>query len=1064
MTNFSRISLGFVLYFLLMPLAYSAEPLPESLAFLEKQRLAAWQTYTPDSWSLSEGAEGTHENDMLSLTAHGGHTRWLSSAVPVAPGSLLRFHMKAGSPDGAGSNPCGIFGLSQDYSVAASATPQEMPGYTCQLRDNQENMQLSCGQWESTGTFQFSDVCAAPVVPVFGGLQSSRDESCVLPLAAGESIHGGHYLYNILNAGIHGNYDRALCSHNASFNTNRWCLSEGSEVVYKISLVPWLLKEQGTLEQGQPLEMSDVILDFSLCYYNAGQAVLDVSLDGQTWQTAGQIADRSSLKIDTVNELLGKSALTEFYFRIRGEKLDDSGSVNLQVSDIKVNANLNSASFEGNGQTVYAETTGPCQDGKLELIPLFFGEDYSFHALVRGDKTDAASLESLLPRVSRKGQEQATTQDDWNVHITSQSSDGTQALVSFVWRHQSDSEPLCVKWTGNPSFQYEMQIPFFVNQCYTRYAAKATGKSDGVTVSWCEQDYKVPKEPKLMEIQTAEPIAMAAAGNDFESFQLVIYADKESPELTGITATVADAVDDQGHTIAAAKMDLRYAYYHEVTSSTDSTGVCGWWPDALVPLEKGADGCGAPLNITPGCNQPIWFTVHVPAGTPAGTYSSSVTLKSNDGRLDLTVPWQITVWDFEIPQKNRLETAFGMSIWNAFRYQNCQTDEDRRTVLEFYLKNFSEHRISPYNCTPLDEYVISWDTEADPPQAHLETQSYDREMKRVLEKYHFTNFVIRVPGLGGGTFEERYEPKIKDFGQETPQFHALFGSMMQKLQNHLEELGVLDGAYIYWFDEPEPKDYDFVANGFSLLSKYGPKINRMLTEEPSDAFVQALDQKETNIDIWCPISNNFSEKESAKRMADGERFWWYVCTGPKAPFCTLFIDHAATELRVWHWQTFERHITGTLVWESLYWTSPSAFPKSAQNPYLDPMGYVAGGPAGTKSYWGNGDGRFLYPPLAAAVPGRNDGKPILEEPVCSIRWEMIREGVEDYHLLLMLKELAETQKETLTESQKERLADVFNMTPITKSLTEFTLTPVPIYQQRQKIADLIMELQPAKDK
>ena len=75
------------------------------------------------------------------------------------------------------------------------------------------------------------------------------------------------------------------------------------------------------------------------------------------------------------------------------------------------------------------------------------------------------------------------------------------------------------------------------------------------------------------------------------------------------------------------------------------------------------------------------------------------------------------------------------------------------------------------------------------------------------------------------------------------------------------------------------------------------------------------------IDIWCPLTPIYNHDAAQQRRAHGERFWWYVCCGPHAPYCTLFIDHPATDLRVWLWQTWQRNIVGVLVWESTYWTS-----------------------------------------------------------------------------------------------------------------------------------------------
>ncbi|MHB8901605.1 MAG: DUF4091 domain-containing protein, partial [Thermoguttaceae bacterium] len=263
--------------------------------------------------------------------------------------------------------------------------------------------------------------------------------------------------------------------------------------------------------------------------------------------------------------------------------------------------------------------------------------------------------------------------------------------------------------------------------------------------------------------------------------------------------------------------------------------------------------------------------------------------------------------------------------------------------------------------------------------------------------------------------------------------------------------GWLDMAFVYWFDEPDPKDYEFVANGMKRLEKYAPGLVRMITEQPEAEF-------DAHVNVWCPVSHNYDHAAAEARRALGERFWWYVCTGPKAPYCTLFIDHPATELRVWHWQTWQRKIVGTLVWESNYWTSSAAFPDSAQNPYEDPMGYVSGysTPRGTKSFWGNGDGRFIYPPLSAATPS---SRPVLEAPVTSIRWEMLREGVEDYEYLYLLRQKLAERKD-LPEAERARWEGLLEVPEaITGDMTTFTPHPGPIYERRQAVAEAIERLE-----
>jgi hypothetical protein len=280
----------------------------------------------------------------------------------------------------------------------------------------------------------------------------------------------------------------------------------------------------------------------------------------------------------------------------------------------------------------------------------------------------------------------------------------------------------------------------------------------------------------------------------------------------------------------------------------------------------------------------------------------------------------------------------------------------------------------------------------------------------------------------------------------------MFSSYVRQLESHFRERGWLDMAYVYWFDEPEPRDYDFVAQGMRRLKQSAPGLRRMLTEEPGDNVLAGL------VDIWCPVSPNYDQAAADKRRALGERFWWYVCTGPKAPYCTLFIDHPATELRVWHWQTWQRQIAGTLVWQTNYWTSEAAYPDQAQNPYEDPMGYVSGysTPRGVKRYWGNGDGRFIYPPLAAAVPGRSGGEGVIAPPVSSIRWEMLREGVEDYEYLYLLRELLQQRRGSLPPEDVRRCESLLTVpAEVTNEMTKFTTDPAPIYQHRRAVAAAI---------
>ncbi|MBN1852996.1 MAG: DUF4091 domain-containing protein, partial [Pirellulales bacterium] len=130
-----------------------------------------------------------------------------------------------------------------------------------------------------------------------------------------------------------------------------------------------------------------------------------------------------------------------------------------------------------------------------------------------------------------------------------------------------------------------------------------------------------------------------------------------------------------------------------------------------------------------------------------------------------------------------------------------------------------------------------------------------------------------------------------------------------------------------------------------------------------------------------------------------------------------------------------------------------------QDPYADPMGWVSGysTPPGTRRAWGNGDGRFLYPPEAAAN-GR-PAKPVLDPPVSSIRLEMLRDGIEDYEYLFLLKNLISKRTGQLTDRQVAEIQQFLTVPPeITSDMTHFTTDPTPIEIRRQAIARAIEAL------
>jgi len=326
--------------------------------------------------------------------------------------------------------------------------------------------------------------------------------------------------------------------------------------------------------------------------------------------------------------------------------------------------------------------------------------------------------------------------------------------------------------------------------------------------------------------------------------------------------------------------------------------------------------------------------------------------------------------------------------------------------------------------------------ESGPQGAHIEVDftQWDPWLEKYVDGLGFQSFRLPISYM-----PRRDAPgRVGSYEQGSEAYDRIVGDYLHTLQEHLREKGWLDVAYAYWVDEPAPEHYENVRYGMRLLDEYAPDIRRMLTEQPEPDLVGF-------VDIWCPVLHNYAEEAARERQAAGDVMWWYVCTGPKAPFAGLFTDHNAVDLRIWQWMSWKYDVTGSLIWATNYWYSPQRTRETGeyQNPWDDPMSYRSGG----GGWWGNGDGRFIYPPK---VDPNSEHEPIVTGPVDSVRWEMLREGLEDYEYFATLSRLA---------GDDAAAAALLRIEPeIIESPREFTRDPQPLYARRAAIAEAIERL------
>jgi len=335
----------------------------------------------------------------------------------------------------------------------------------------------------------------------------------------------------------------------------------------------------------------------------------------------------------------------------------------------------------------------------------------------------------------------------------------------------------------------------------------------------------------------------------------------------------------------------------------------------------------------------------------------------------------------------------------------------------------------------------------------LDFTEFDYAAERYLDEFGFNSFRLNLEGMGSGTYYSREEGVFEGFKQGTPEYDKLMHQYLGQIEKHLRDKEWLGKEYVYWFDEPGKRDYPFVREGMELIKKSAPGITTFLTE--NDPGPEIMDVT----DITCTIWHKIKPDKARKIRESGQGYWSYLCTAPKSPWVSEFIDHDAINMRMWLWMTYSYKLNGILIWSSNYWTSRAGSePGFLQNPWKEAASYVQGygWPLGKQTNWGNGDGRFWYPPNKHP---NTDKKAYIEGPVPSIRLEFLRQGIEDYEYLVLLEELTNNKlsERPALEIKARKLLDI----PSTVFVDgrSYTKDPKVLMNYRLKVAKMILEIQ-----
>jgi hypothetical protein len=236
----------------------------------------------------------------------------------------------------------------------------------------------------------------------------------------------------------------------------------------------------------------------------------------------------------------------------------------------------------------------------------------------------------------------------------------------------------------------------------------------------------------------------------------------------------------------------------------------------------------------------------------------------------------------------------------------------------------------------------------------------------------------------------------QDLAPDDPRVEPYLTALLSALNTHLVEKNWKSIYFQHILDEPhgtEPPQYARVAE---LVHHNLPGV---LTIDAIDAS-DIKDELKNNCDIWVPQLGRFDSQVELihDRIQSGREVWFYTCLFPNKHYLNRLIDYPLLKVRLLHWLNFRYGYAGFLHWGWNFWTPE---PVKDTQPVID---------ANTQLL-PPGDAFIVYPDRA--------GKSVYS----SIRLETMREGIEDYELLMSLREKNPAMAEQLSQAAIKSFTD-----------------------------------------
>jgi hypothetical protein len=502
--------------------------------------------------------------------------------------------------------------------------------------------------------------------------------------------------------------------------------------------------------------------------------------------------------------------------------------------------------------------------------------------------------------------------------------------------------------------------------------------------------------------KTTKTISIAGAKNEHVPFQVVVSTQppptRYHSAASGFFVEASDLVSPKGR-ISRNQVKLYFEHVVLCYGKSSPIGETGFWPDALPPLTD-------PFNMAAGFrqfvkNRAIWIDVVTPADVPAGEYSGTIRVTQKGNPID-ALKLNLKVYDFALPAETHLITYMGVSSRQLAAFHNVEpSSPEAKNLLQKYHALLYANRMEPWFNESLQPDITAAGNDV---VVKFDEQAYELYMNRWK-----TERVILEAAPSELAGDSRF-----------PQFSAGFNrrikSYLKQVMDYYKRNGWLDKlVFNSPIDEPNTAQaYADTRKWATLVHEAARGVPFLVTESPvpDNPDWGVLTGYANNFAVHGNALNRLDVKEAIrKEQATGGEITWYISCDQGYPQPNYFIDAPAMDPVMVPWITWRYGMNGILYWELKFWSQ-------TPDPWLDPVTYLSGFLC-SDGYILNGEGSLLYPGSKAQ---RHTGQKNVDGPVSSIRFELLREGIEDYEYLWMLKSLGD--QKFADEAARNMVVDV----------------------------------------